>query len=186
MSLEDVIKNEVEDRKKNGTSLNEYDLVTVIAPFFILVNPPLFIVVTICAEIVACYKRKGQLDESKMPDKWLKNVAESDKVSKDGLEFLGKRLAKNGYISVSDSIKFLDIEKSVADKAKQASEKTEALADEGAVLLLEKANSVCDGMFKSAVDSWKKSVNIMTDLGNKAVKATTDVDIFSFIRRNDK
>ena len=178
LHLEDKIKNEVETRKNIGSSFNEYDLVSFIAPFFILVNPPLVIVLTICCEVVACYKRKGSLDEAKMPDSWLKNVAQSEKISKEGLEFLGNKLSKNGFISVSDSIKFLDLEQTIAENIKDKEIKDSSLKNEGAILLLNKANSVCGDIFQTTLSTFTKSMSTVSELGNKALKATTDFDFF--------
>ena len=166
LSLEEVIEQEVIERKANGIKYSEYDLAAKVAPFMLLVNLPLGVIFTLGSLILSSYDKKEKLDNVLMPDSWLKKVAESSKISATGLNFLAIKLQKNGSITVSDAIRFLETEEQARQHEIQhianlqiQEDKFKNLQFEGALSILEKANIHFDGLYTSTIDTFKKSSN---------------------------
>jgi len=168
-TTEQIIEDKVKKMTEQGQSVNEYDLISTISALFILVNPPISILIAICAGIASAVKRNSSLKEQKMPDDWLKKVSESEQVSKEGTQFLAKKLSKQGYVSVSDAISFLEMEKENKEQEYQANQKIKNLNNDGAVSLLEKANKESPGMYNNAIDSFKKSFDVLSDVSETAI-----------------
>ncbi len=168
-STEKIIENKVKEMSEKGQTVNEYDLISTVSALFILVNPPISILIAICAGIASAVKRNASLKEQKMPDDWLKKVSESEQVSKEGTQFLAKKLSKNGFVSVSDAITFLEMEKEIKENEHKENQKVKNLNNAGAVSLLEKANKEAPGMYNNAIDSFKRSWDVLSDVGETAM-----------------
>lgn len=172
-TTEQIIADKVAEMKKKGGSINEYDFLTTLSACFILANPPIGIVMTICAGIASSVKKNSSLKDQKMPDDWLKKVSESDQISKDGVQFLAKKLSKNGFVSVYDAIIFLDLEKEAKEKEYKECEKVKNLSNSGAVSLLEKANKEVPGLYNASIDTFKKSWDVLSEVGETAKDLST-------------
>jgi hypothetical protein len=167
-TTEQVIEDKVNEMKKKGGSINEYDFLGTLSAFFVIANPPIAIVLTICACIASAIKKETSLKEQRMPDDWLKKVSESEQISKEGVQFLAKKLSKNGFVSVSDALTFLELEKEIKEKEYKANEKAKSLSNIGALSILEKANKEVPGLYNASIDTLKKSLDVLSDVGETA------------------
>ena len=154
MSLISEIK-ALEYRNSSGV---EYKVLSVLSYGIAFANIPLSVALVLSFEVAAALKNNQGLKSAKMPDKWLNDVSESKDISKEGLAFLGKRLSKKGFISVHDALKWRELEESIATKKEENKEFTEKLAMPGAVKLLERVKSDCDGLFTSGVGFLKGAI----------------------------
>ncbi len=147
MSLENELKRAVANEAEKATPvINGWSLLEPLGYFLALVNLPLAIVVVVISMAGSLLKEGKSLSSEQMPDDWLKAVSESDQVSKEGLAFLSKKIARQGHITVSDGIKFIEIEKeSSASKKKEAYiAKGKDLA--GAKAIIDKAKKECGNL----------------------------------------
>lgn len=167
-TTEQIIEDKVSEMKKKGDTVNEYDFLGTISACFILANPPIAVVLTLCACIASAIKKNASLKEQKMPDDWLKKVSESEQISKESVQFLAKKLSKNGFVSVSDALSFLEMEKDIKEKEHKKNQKVKSLNNTGAVSLLEKANKEVPGLYNASIDTFKKSLNVLSDVGETA------------------
>jgi predicted transcriptional regulator len=167
-TTEQVIEDKVNEMKKKGGSINEYDFLGTLSACFVIANPPIAIVLTLCACIASAIKKETSLKEQKMPDDWLKKVSESEQISKKGVQFLAKKLSKKGFVSVSDALTFLELEKEIKEKEYKANEKVKSLRNIGALSLLEKANKEVPGLYNASIDTFKKSLDVLSDVGETA------------------
>lgn len=185
LSIEEMIENEVKSRQDQGDKYSQHDLMADVAPFFFFVNPPLAVIFTLSGLIMSAYNKKERLDQTYMPDSWLKDVSESDKISSEGLNFLAGKLKKNGVVNVSDAIKFLEIDEKVKKEAAELAKKNklkEHANAEGALSILEKANAQSGGLYGSTIEAFKTSKGkieefgaLTKDIGNKGINAAINI-----------
>lgn len=186
LTIEEMIEKEVKIKKEQGEIYSSSELMADVAPFFFFVNPPLAVIFTLSGLIMTAYNKKERLDQTYMPDSWLKDVSTSDNISPKGLSFLAGKLKKNGVVSVSDAIKFLEIEEKVKRDTAEALMKEEKLNAcsnaEGALSILEKANVQSDGLYNTTIESFKKSKgkieelgSLTKDIGTKGINAAINI-----------
>lgn len=141
MSIENEIIAAVQAEKNriNDKAVSRSDSLAFAASITAFFNPPLalsLIGLAASAHITDSILAGKDLKKTKMPDKWLKKVSESQAVSDEGLKFLSKRVKNGGSVTVSDAIKFLEIE---SPKEKPAKVTLEYSA--GAQALLDRAKT---------------------------------------------
>lgn len=166
MGLETHIIEELQ--KQRNASIDACDLAWVVAaaPFIGVVNLPLAVVITVISAAGAAAADKKNLSDTVMPDEWLQSVAASSEVSPAGLAFLSKIIAKNGHVSISDALKFVELENEIeANKGRDAA-KAEAKKAYGAKSILERAKRECGSLIDqntidSALDIMKLGGNIV-------------------------
>jgi hypothetical protein len=76
--------------------------------------------------------RSIKIHETRMPDEWLGLVAEHHELSREGIAELSHLVQRQGYVSLAQAIKW-------AEKEGEKQRKLEALREEGARKLLERA-----------------------------------------------
>jgi len=168
-TIEEMIEKEVKTRQEHGEKYTQHELMADVAPFFFFVNPPLAVIFTLSGLIMSAYNKKERLDQTYMPDSWLKDVSSSDQISNEGLNFLAGKLKKKGVVSVSDAIKFLEIEEKVKKETAEQSKKVqlkEHAHSEGALSILEKANQQSGGLYNATIETFKMSKGKIEELGS--------------------
>ncbi|HAT2580745.1 TPA: hypothetical protein I8273_004807 [Aeromonas hydrophila] len=108
-----------------------------------LVNVPLGATMALGALVADVVAHHKKLSEERMPDEWLQEVADSQRVSKRGLAHLAKCVQNNGFVSVRDAIRWIEIEGQEDSDKKNGEEKKDLLAAPGAVSLLTRAGREC-------------------------------------------
>lgn len=115
------------------------------------------VVGSMLAESASKHQRRS---ETPMPDSWLEEISDSEGVSEKGLAFLAKTLDKKGFVSVSDAVKWVEIEKRESQKIRAKQQRDNNLAQTGAQALMARAKHDCRGLldFDSAIKGMKGSV----------------------------
>lgn len=135
---------------------------------------PLGVTIAAGAIIADLVSKQVKLSETRMPDDWLKDVAECKQVSSDGLAHLAKCVERKGFVSAKDALIWIRIERDKELAAKEREEKAERLASSGAVALLERASKECTGLFDA--ESLKRAMDklpTVKDVGDLFNKATS-------------
>lgn len=126
------------------------------------INPPVGILLGLSSAILGGFetskKSKTSLEETRMPDSWLKDVSNSDIISDESLSFLAKRLKKKGFISVADALQFIDLENEICRKKSAQKEKEKLLENEGALAILKKAEFKFPNEFKDSVKDFSSKM----------------------------
>lgn len=121
---------------------------------------------------------KGNKEELKkpVPDSWLEKIANDETLSDEGLKFLAKKLEKQGFVSIEDSYKWIQIEEDIAKKKLEDLNKEINLNKTGAISLLNRVKNT-------------KSLNISFDetfQKIQEVKKNLDFNKFDSVLNNIK
>lgn len=153
-----------------------------LAGFFVgAANPPLGLAMFVGAMVAEVSAQNQNLNETRMPDSWLQEVADSTAVSKKGMAYLAKCVQKNGFVSAKQAVKWVEIERQNAIELQQHSDKTSGLTSPGAVSLLTRARKECSGYLDVAsltkaidsLSSMEKLAGLATDASKIVAKAAS-------------
>lgn len=78
-----------------------------------------------------------------MPDEWLDQVARTPDVSKQGLAHLARCLAQQGFVSVADAVRWLELERQEQENQKRLKAVEQGQRAPGAKALLLRAQAQC-------------------------------------------
>jgi hypothetical protein len=149
--------------RTSGSTSDSLDIMEAIAAVTMFINPPVGIVLGLATvankNVNKTDKTKQALSESKMPDSWLKEVAESDFLSDEGLKYLTSILNKKGYISVEEGIRYVAIENKIAQEEQKEKEKEKLLGNEGALSLLKKAETKFGGEYLNSTKNYLQGLS---------------------------
>ncbi len=155
-----ALENQIlKNSKNNSFDSDVFDILTAGVCF---INPPVGILLGLSTAILDGFgeaqKSKASLEETKMPDSWLKDVSNSEIISDESLSFLAKKLKKKGYISVADALQFIDLENEICRKKAAQKEKEKLLENEGALAILKKAEFKFPNEFKDSVKNFSNKM----------------------------
>lgn len=187
MGLEAEILEQLNKQKANSTDTSEFNIALAAAPFVGLVNLPLALVIGVIGVAGAAAKEKKDFAEAVMPDEWLQSVAASTEVSPTGLAFLSKRIAKNGHITISDALKFVEIENDIEAAKKRAAYIDEAKQRSGAKSILLRAKKECGSLIdQKTIDSALELMNLGKTIVGSFVGALKGVGAFGMGNESEK
>ena len=185
MGLEADIIAQLNEQKASKSDTSEFNIALAAAPFVGLVNLPLALVIGVIGVAGAAAKEKKDFSEAVMPDEWLNSVAASSEVSPTGLAFLSKRIAKNGHITISDALKFVEIENDIEAAKKRSAYVAEAKQSSGAKAILLRAKKECGTLIdQKTIDSALELMNLGKTIVSSFVGALKGVGVFG--ASNDK
>ena len=182
--------------KSNNSTLDTFGAMEAIVTATAFINPPLGIVLGLATMVNSSLdttsKNKRNLSDARMPDSWLKEVADSDFLSDEGLKYLTNILNKKGYVSVEDALRYVEIENEIAKKNQKLKEKEKLLENEGALSILKKAESKFGTEYLDSTKNYLKNMsgnlfedtlstfNKTLETSNKALDlANVGLDMFS-------
>lgn len=190
-----VFKIEEDIIKKNNkeTIIDKMEILDSIALATVFINPPVGIVIGLAAMVNSSLKENQKeknnnqkLKTNKMPDEWLQEVAQSEFVSDIGLKFLTDKIQKNGFISVSDALEYIDIENENLLKVKK--DKEIVNKGDGAMAILKKAElRLGSGYLNSCNEFITNKINPLNIINDKKDKAFQSInDGINFFKHNKK
>lgn len=162
-SLVKVVE-EKESRHSGSAALALIEFVGIGACVF---NPVIGFGLAASAMAMQAYEKKQSLDECRMPDEWLVSVSKSNDISKEGISYLAKCIEKKGYVSVSDALNWVEIEKKMDGRAALKSTIDDGKSQVGAGMILNRAINECG--FKKTISAGKEFISDSIDaIGGKA------------------
>ncbi len=136
-----------------------------------LVNLPLGLLLGLSGAVGAAMSDRKALDQARMSDEWLSQVAQSKDVSKEGLALLARALADQGFVTVADAVRWVELEKSIAERQARQEEAAAAKREPGASALLDRARLECADLLESSV--LDKAVSLVRSVGKFTPDALT-------------
>lgn len=177
--LIDIVK-ESESKHSGSAALAMVEFIGIGACLF---NPLIGFGLAISAMAMQAYEKKQSLDECRMPDDWLAGVSDSDRVSKEGISYLAKCIDKKGYVSVSDALNWVEIEKDIDSKNKNKEQVDAGKKQAGASMIMNRAVNECG--FKRTFAAGKEFiVDSFDSMGEKAGGIIGEAT--SFIKKKTK
>lgn len=131
--MNEDIKSEVTQNAKRNSPLNIWKALEAASPFLTMVNLPFAVIVGVVGIAGDSMSKGKELDKKRMPDTWLNKVAKAN-TSQEGLAFLSSAINHKGFVSVSEAMTFLEIEK----KYNRVGIEQETSGESGADAIMEK------------------------------------------------
>lgn len=170
----------VEDKESKHSGSAALAIIEFVGIGACVFNPVIGFGLAVSAMAMQAYEKKQSLDECRMPDDWLVSVSKSGDISKEGISYLAKCIDKKGYVSVSDALNWVEIEKKVDGKAVLKNTIDDGRSQVGASMILNRAVNECG--FKKTIAIGKEFVSDSIDvIGEKAGGLINEAA--SFIKR---
>lgn len=176
--MDNLVK-QVESASREGFS--GWKLLELAGMGVCLANPLAGLTLMVGSAVASAMEHNQKLSETRMPDEWLKEISDSENVSKKGLAHLASCLEKKGYVSAKDALRWVEMERQYVAEQQVVVKKVSSMNSSGARALLNRASRECEGLFsvnalKSALDmlpNAKTLASAVTDAGAAVGKVTS-------------
>lgn len=106
-------------------------------------NLPAGLLMGLSGAVGGAVAEKREQKSVAMPDEWLDQVARTPDVSKQGVAHLARCLAQQGFVSVADAVRWLELERQEQENQKRLKAVEQGQRAPGAKALLLRAQAQC-------------------------------------------